>query len=401
MKNFLVARSAHWEVAGDASSPRLAHPAPEHAAPPAEMQENPFAKADRSPAQGELCLLSATQWDRLSAGFDDLVIEQTGTFCAARWGSSKTECVGFRVNGEIVAGAAAMVTKAPFLGTGIAIIKWGPQFVTAGQQLSRDLLTSFLRAMVREFCEERGLHLTIFPVASPETSEVIVDCLSEVGFSEGPKLAAPLRYLVNTDCTPDQLSGSLDQKWRYNLRKAKQKDLKIGFDNTEDGIHIFMDLYKQMYTRKGFLDSSGIATLPTLFRDLPDGIRPEIVIVRHEDEVVAGGVFFLGAGMASYMFGATSDRALSLNAGYAMHWWIAEDLCRDPRVKWLDLGGNDLDEGLHRYKKGMVGKAGLIIENPPRFHFASSLRGRLFGAAVFRLRDLHAAVKRRIHSMKR
>jgi hypothetical protein len=59
---------------------------------------------------------------------------------------------------------------------------------------------------------------------------------------------------------------------------------------------------------------------------------------------------------AFYVFGATDDAALALNAGYALQWWIVEWLSTLP-VRWYDLGGEALDAGLRQFKKGLVGKA--------------------------------------------
>ena len=101
------------------------------------------------------------------------------------------------------------------------------------------------------------------------------------------------------------------------------------------------------------------------------------------------------------MFGATDDRALRLKAGYALHWWVAEHPCGLDHVKWYDLGGDDLDAGLHQFKKGMVGKSGKILQAPARYHFASKRTASLIGATVFDARNLQASISRSTHSMKK
>ena len=111
-----------------------------------------------------------------------------------------------------------------------------------------------------------------------------------------------------------------------------------------------MDLYSQMIDRKNFLDSSGIGALETMIKNSPENTRPMIALVSHEGEVTAGGVFHVAGNMASYMFGATDARALKLKAGYALHWWVAEYLIKQQKFDWYDLGGNDLDKGLHQFK---------------------------------------------------
>lgn len=347
-----------------------------------------------------LDFVSPQVWDELSAQFSDIIPEQTGSFNAGHWGYDNIECVVFRSNGVPVGGAVLVTRKIPLTGSGIAFLKWGPVLCPRGGRFSARTYAAAIAALTDEFCKKRNLHLTITPPAMPEDNEAVRGVLAGAGFRQGTELAAPERYLVNTDQSPDELLKSFEQKWRYNLKKAAKNDFEIAFANDNAALETFFGLYDQMTARKQFLDASAIKSLESFFHDSHPEIKPSIVLVSHAGSVTAGGVFFTAGETASYMFGATDSRALSLKAGYAMHWWIAEHFCNRPDIRWYDLGGNDLNAGLHQFKKGMVGKTGLILRAPPRFHFASGLSAKLVGESIYTMRDRMASAKRLIHSLK-
>jgi len=353
-----------------------------------------------SPADMRLEQVSASEFDRCMQGFLDILPEQTGMFMRSRWGESSMECQILRQGSRVLGGASLITKKVPGLKAGIAIAKWGPAWRRPEVVADPGVARTFIRELQRHYCRDRGFHLTVMPAALPEFDEVLCQILVEEGFVEGEGLPAPERYLVNTGQPADQMISSLDQKWRYNLKKAKKNDFTIEYIEGDEGLDAFNMLYDQMHERKQFHDSSAIDCLGDLMRTDVKTFVPRVVLVSHEGRVTAGGVFFVAGELATYMFGATDDRALRLKAGYAMHGWVAEHLCADPAIKWYDLGGNDLDKGLHQFKKGFVGKSGRILMAPPRYHYAAGLKSRLVGDAIFKLRDLKAALDRRLHQMR-
>ncbi|MEM7214180.1 MAG: peptidoglycan bridge formation glycyltransferase FemA/FemB family protein [Pseudomonadota bacterium] len=344
--------------------------------------------------------VSARQWDEVAAEFADLIPEQMGSFNSGHWGEDNVEFVTFRKNAELVGGAVLIVRKIPFSGTGVAMLKWGPIFQKPGTSFDAVMYRATISCLKAEYCKKRKLHLTVVPVAKPETSEHCTKLLPEMDFEKGDGFPAPERYIVNVQDSSEALMTSLDQKWRYNLRKALKNDFSIRVVDPLKGLDEFLDLYSQMIDRKQFHDSSAINALEKIVKESPEETRPIIVLVSHDSRVTAGGVFHVAGNMATYMFGATDTRALKLKAGYALHWWVAEYLCEQQGIDWYDLGGNDLDGGLHQFKKGFVGKSGHILNSPHRYHFAQSISAKLAGFMAFRVRDLIASASRKLHSIK-
>ena len=345
--------------------------------------------------------VSAYEWDKMSRDYADIIPEQLGSFNVGHWGEENLEFLTFRQDLALVGGAVMIVRKIPFTGSGIAILKWGPVFQKLGTKFDVALCEKIIWLIKEEYCRKRNFHLTIMPSAKPNVADKIETTLTELDFVRGAGLAAPERYLVNLQDGAEALMISLDQKWRYNLKKALKNEFEIKIVDPREGLPEFLSLYQQMIERKQFMDASAIDALEKTIHDSPEHARPMMVLVSYDGRVTAGGVFHVMGDMASYMFGATDDRALKLKAGYALHWWVAEHLCKQEQIQWYDLGGNDLDKGLHQFKKGFVGKSGKILLSPHRYHFAQSILAKLVGVGVFQIRDGLSFVKRGIHMIRR
>ncbi len=155
-----------------------------------------------------------------------------------------------------------------------------------------------------------------------------------------------------------------------------------------------------MVDRKKFPDHSAYDTVADLMA-MPDPLlRPELFFVRHDGAIVAGAVIFKAGDRAVYLYGATSDAALELRAGYFLHWHVIRWLRDNTRATWYDLGGTDGFQGLHQFKKGMVGDRGVIQPVPPVANFAARWWPRLLGEGAFAARDLLHHVKRHIDRLR-
>lgn len=334
----------------------------------------------------ELSEVCPSEWDALLGTFEDALHEQSSAFLKARWGAER--CTFFKVvEGETTLGGAGVVLwKMPVIGSGLAIMKWGPVWRKPGETADPARLAAILTALREELCDRRGLHLTVMPRAEPFLTERTVETLVRLGFERGEKLPAPARYFVNVDQSLYDLRQSLSQKWRYNLKKSEKNPFSIHVTGAEEGLAPFMTLYKEMLSRKGFADHSAIATLPAFCKAAPATLQPMFVQVAHKGKLCAAGIIHHCGDTAAYLYGATSDDALSLRAGYALHWAVVAQLCADPKVKWYDLGGNDLDAGLHQFKSGFIGKTGALLECPEDHHFSAGIKAALIAKGIFGLR---------------
>jgi hypothetical protein len=348
-----------------------------------------------SSARLQTRIVSGSEWDHTIAGFDEVCQEQMHAFAATRWPSVIQEPMLFLADGDVVGGALVMVQKLP-LGLGrIAVAKWAPMLRDAARPDADAIRAGMVEAMIADYADARGMMLSVLPRASIDTDNRDYERLVARGFKRGSELGFPDRYIVNLRLSDDEQRKSFHQTWRRQLTKSEKVGLSFEHAAPE-AIEDFNRLYNAMTDRKQFADYSAYETVPALMSIAVPALRPELFFVRHEGELVAGGLIFKAGDRAVYLYGATNDKALPLRAGYFMHWHIIRWLRDNTAATWYDLGGTDGFQGLHQFKKGMVGEAGVIRPVPPVANYASKPLAYLSGAGAFAARDAMHKVRRAI-----
>jgi hypothetical protein len=348
-----------------------------------------------SSARLQTRIVSGSEWDHTIAGFDEVCQEQMHAFAATRWPSVVQEPMLFLADGDVVGGALVMVQKLP-LGLGrIAVAKWAPMLRDAARPDADAIRAGMVEAMIADYADARGMMLSVLPRASIDTDNRDYERLVARGFKRGSELGFPDRYIVNLRLSDDEQRKSFHQTWRRQLTKSEKVGLSFEHAAPE-AIEDFNRLYNAMTDRKQFADYSAYETVPALMSIAVPALRPELFFVRHEGELVAGGLIFKAGDRAVYLYGATNDKALPLRAGYFMHWHIIRWLRDNTAATWYDLGGTDGFQGLHQFKKGMVGEAGVIRPVPPVANYASKPLAYLSGAGAFAARDAMHKVRRAI-----
>lgn len=365
--------------------------------------DEPLARpAPRSISAGQALttqIVSPELWDRTIAQFDEVCQEQLYTFAKTRWPSVEHEPVLFWRGGEVVGGSLMMIQPMPLRLSALAVAKWAPMLARADHPDKLELYAGMIDALVADYAVKRRLMLSVLPRASLSAFNAEYDHLVHRGFARGSELGFPNRYIVNLRLSDDEQRKSFEQKWRYHLKKSEKEGL--AFEHAPASrLPEFAALYEKMLDRKKFADHSAYETVPALMAVSNDVLRPELFFVRHAGEVIAGAIIFKAGDRAVYLYGATNDKALPLRAGYFMHWHIIGWLRDNTPAKWYDLGGTDGFHGLHQFKKGMVGDAGVIQPVPPVANYAAHWWPRLIGNAAFAARDGAHRLKREIDRMR-
>lgn len=355
----------------------------------------PDARDGSTTLRLETRIVSGPEWDRTIAGFDEVCQEQMHAFASVRWPQVRQEPVVFLHAGRVVGGSMMMLQALP-LGVGhIAVAKWGPMLADAGRADAAEIHAGMIDALTADYVERRGHMLSVLPRASIDEVNHDYDRLAARGFQRGTQLLFPNRYIVNVRLDDAAQRKSFHQKWRYHLNKSEKAGLSFEHARPDD-IGAFQALYDAMTDRKQFPDHSAYETMPALMAIENETLRPELFFVRHEGELVAGALIFKAGDRAVYLYGATNDRALPLRAGYFMHWHIIRWLRDNTPARWYDLGGTDGFQGLHQFKKGMVGEAGVIRPVPPVANYARGRLTYLLGTGAFAARDAIASLRRAV-----
>ncbi len=348
----------------------------------------------------EAHIVDPLTWDRTVATFDGACQEQLHTFARARWPKVRHEPVVFEQAGRVVGGTLVMIQPIP-LGLGaIAVVKWGPMLADEQAPDAAETYAAMVDALVADYAVGRRMMLSVLPRAAVDARNIEYEHLLGRGFKEGAKLLFPNRYIVNLRLDDEAQRRSFDQKWRYHLGRAEKAGLS--FEHADAArLPEFHALYEAMSDRKKFPDYSAYGTVEALMAMPWDSLRPELFFVRHDGEVVAGALIFKAGDRAVYLYGATNADALPLRAGYFMHWHIIRWLRDNTPARWYDLGGTDGFQGLHQFKKGMVGARGVISAVPPVANIATHWKAALLGNAAFVSREAYHGVRRILDRMRK
>jgi hypothetical protein len=353
------------------------------------------------PAADPLTLrrIAPSSWDGAIAGFDEVCQEQLMVFATARWPGVVQEPWLFMEGEEVAGGCLVMVQPLPFGLGSIAVAKWAPMLARADRPDALLVYSRMIGLLVEEYARRRRMMLSVLPRAALGERNGQYEHLAGRGFRTGAKLLFPDRYIVNLRLSDEEQRQSFHQKWRYHLSKATKAGLT--FERADPSRRAEFDvLYAQMVDRKKFPDHSAYDTVPALMEIADPALRPELFLVHHEGELVAGAIIFKAGDRAVYLYGATSAKALELRAGYWLHWHIIRWLRDHTTARWYDLGGTDGFQGLHQFKKGMVGERGIIAPVPPVANFAAYPWPRLLGEAAFAGREMAHWLGRRLDRLR-
>jgi hypothetical protein len=294
--------------------------------------------------------------------------------------------VRHEASGEVAGAALVALAVTPLVPRGIAFIKFGPLWRPGGEPASMHTLIGILTAIRDEFAVKRRLLVRLFPPPDPEYEVEWDHCLAATGYRTGRFDPDPDRYFVDLTLSEAEQLASLGKDWRSNLRKASA-ELVIEEVDPKAALGRFMGLYAAMWERKRYSDRHNIEMLSQIVATAPPEFRLRMFMAFEQGEPVAGTIA-VGPGERIFViYGASSDAALKLRAGYALRWWMVNAL-RGSGSRWLDLGGAEGDQGLRHFKEGLSGKSGWVALNGAERHCGSDPASTLVGFGVDAARSI-------------
>ena len=310
------------------------------------------------------------RWDELAASFCDCNYRQLwsyGTLLAQRRGAA-CERVAIQQGDSVIGIADVRIKKLPVIGGGLAYISGGPLF---RREQADDMarLDACIKALVREYVEQRGLTLRILPACgSNAVNLATAEALRANGFEAAEQAAGYRTLLVHIDRPLDEIRASFNGKWRNCLNAAEKKSLTITVGADQARFAQFASMLEATVQRKQFsldLDPHFYALVQ---RDLREGEQFIISMVHEGDEVVAANVSGFHGDTAVYLLGAMTEAGMSNKASYLLQ-WNAIRIAIERGMKWYDLGGIDPEgnPGVYHFKKGLNGDdvATLAFEKSP------------------------------------
>lgn len=364
-------------------------------------QFEPLRVGARVSAAQDVCLkhVDGKVWDKQVSEFAGVCQEQLFTFAKHRWPGVKCEPLLFYVDKKIVGGALVMIQPLPLRLGSIAVCKWGPILKNNDAGDTGRTYAAMVEALIGEYDGVQRVMLSVLPSASRQRENPEFDYLIARGFRKSYQIKSPDRYVVKLGLNDEDQRKSFAQKWRYHLNKSMKAELSFEYAEASR-LNEFDALYQNMTGRKQFADHSAYTDTVQALMEMDEALRPALFFVRHKGELVAGALIFKAGDTATYLYGATNSAALPLRAGYFLHWHIIAWLRDNTSAKWYDLGGTEGNQGLHQFKKGMVGDAGMIEPVPPIANYASHFRPYVAGTLAFGARESVSKARKFFESLR-
>lgn len=190
----------------------------------------------------------------------------------------------------------------------------------------------------------------------------------EIGFkiSENAKDFAQMiqpRYVFRLDVkgkTEEELMASFHEKWRYNIRLAGRKGVKV-VEGGRDDIAKFHEIMLTTGVRDNFL----IRPL-SYFQKMYDELVPKgymkLLLAEYDGKIIAGVIPIIFGNKVWYLYGASSNDYRNVMPNYLLQWEQIK-LAVENKCDIYDFRGvsGHVDEGhpqygIYRFKKGFNGE---------------------------------------------
>jgi len=273
---------------------------------------------------------------------------------AARVGA-RAEFALFEQAGAPVGFAALRIKPIPLLGGGLAYLHGGPATRLAGQAFSSDLWADCL-ARLAEHCAARKLTLRVASPLAGADDAALAARYREFGFV--PNGVDGGRTIVLDLARPlDDIRAGLVGKWRTDLRRGEQGDLRIVRSAEPQRIARLQPLLGALAARKGFAMAQDAAFFARAAGHAAPGHEPFVAHLAYRGEDLVGGhIGGLTGDTAVYLLGATGAAGREARAAFRLQWAVIE-YAKERGLARYDLGGIDpqANPDVHRFKARMGG----------------------------------------------
>ena len=171
------------------------------------------------------------------------------------------------------------------------------------------------------------------------------------------------RYVMKTDLTPSEedLLASFKQKWRYNIRLAERKGVRVETAPDRTCLPEFYRVLKATAKRDGFL-VRGPSYYETLWDKLVEPGLARLFLAYAGEELIAGILCFVLGHQCWYVYGASANEQRELMPNHLLQWtamrWAKAQGCTVYDFRGVAPETPEAEEaplyGLNRFKKGFA-----------------------------------------------
>jgi lipid II:glycine glycyltransferase (peptidoglycan interpeptide bridge formation enzyme) len=311
--------------------------------------------------------VSEQEWCALLDRFDDANIYQTWSHAAVISGGRNLSHVVVKKDDEVIAIVQARVAKVPWLRVGIAYIRWGPLWRRTGEETTTAHFRQALRAIRKEYVQNRGLVLRIFPIVIDDADASFSAILQEEGFS-ARRESRGRTILMDLSPDLDELREGMRAHWKRELKVAEKSKCEIVEGPNDELFGEFITIYKEMVSRKKFVEPNDIHQFREIQSRLPAKLKMTVMLAKSNGAICAGLICSAIGDTAVYLFGATSNTGTKSRGSYLLHWKLLDEL-KQGNVKTYNLNGiNPINNpGTYKFKNDLAGDNGKDVYYAGRF----------------------------------
>jgi FemAB family len=340
----------------------------------------------------EIDAVDEQTWCHLVQRFDDGNIYQTWPYAAVVGGRSNMSHLVLKLRGEIVAIAQARIKKLPVVSLGIAYVQWGPLWRRTGSDANAEIFRQAVRALRNEFVCRHGLTLRLFPVVFESDAVDFTAILAEEGLSSIGQETRGRTILMDLAPTLADLREGMSSHWKRELKAAEKNNLEFIEGSSEELFETFIGMYKEMVSRKKFVEPNDIYQFKQIQSRLPESLKMRVLLCKSGAGLSAGAIYSRVGNSAIYLFGATSNAGMKSRGSYLLQWKIVETLKQQGAALYNLNGINpDKNPGTYKFKNDMAGKHGRDAFYAGRF----DLHAGLFSQSLIQLGDALRLGRRR------
>ena len=359
--------------------------------PQSHLSESTMRKLDGD-YSSEVDSVEEKEWYRLLHQFDDANMYQTWAYGQVRNGRKNISHLLLKEQGRVIAIAQSRIVKAPLIGVGIAYVMWGPLWRPREALADAKVFRQVIRALRNEYVCRRGLLLRLYPILFDDDSPCFLSILAEEGFVRAGNEQGSRTIIMDLTPSLDELHKGIRPQKRRELKVA-EKQLEI-IEGTEDELfEKFIEMYKQMVTRKKFHEPNDINEFREIQRRLPSEFKMKIMLCRSGEGLCAGLICSAIGGMALYLFGATSIAGMKSRGSYLLQWKVIERL-KENLVPRYDLHGinSETNPGTYKFKSDLAGDKGRDVRFLGRFESCESMLSLACVSVGERLKSMSRAL---------
>lgn len=247
------------------------------------------------------------------------------------------------------------VAHVPLWAGHLAYIPKGPVLDWSHPLLSEALF----RQLDTELRRQGALALWMEPRAA--SGESITKQLAALQFQPAPAIQPVRTILLDLTCDEETLLARMKEKWRYNVRLAERKGVRVRVAQTMEDVQTWYRLLQTTSERDRFAIHTLDYYLQVWHSFVPLG-QVRLLLAEYNGQLLAGIFIGLMAKQAIYLYGASSNEQRHLMPNYLLQWEAIRWAKQEGAVEYDFWGIPETDDeheamaGVYRFKRGWGGE---------------------------------------------